>query len=277
MRPLLALNWKLHKGPREAARWASDLLERLPRDATADLAVLAPFVSLPAVAEAVAGSGVAVGAQDVSAFEKGAYTGEVSAAMLAEIGCRYAVIGHSERRAYHFETSETTGLKVKAAQAAGLTPILCVGEALETLEYGNAEAHTVEQLRVALRDADARGEDDLVVAYEPIWAIGTGRTATPDDAEQMGTAIRAYLEERYGTATGRAIRVLYGGSVKPDNIAALCARANVDGALVGGASLDLESVVNLLAALSSLPAAGRRGGRGGVYPAGPRRAITRRA
>ena len=247
MRPLLALNWKLHKGPREAARWANELLERLPPNAAADLAVLAPYVSLPAVAEALAGSGVAVGAQDVSAFEKGAYTGEVSAAMLKEVGCRYAVIGHSERRAYHGETSETTGLKVKAAQAAGLTPILCVGEALETREAGNAEAHTVEQLRVALRDVDARGEDDLVVAYEPIWAIGTGRTATPDDAEQMGTAIRAYLEERYGD-TGRALRVLYGGSVKPDNIAALCARSNVDGALVGGASLTAAQFVPIIEA-----------------------------
>lgn len=249
MKPLLALNWKLQKGPAEALNWSKALLEKLPSSLPADLAIMSPTISLHAVSGVLLGSKVAFGAQDVSAQSKGAFTGETAAAWLLELGCKFAVIGHSERREYHGETDAIANAKVKAAQAVGLTPILCVGEKLEVREAGNAESHTVGQLEVALDGVEVTGDDSLVIAYEPIWAIGTGKTATPDDAENMGNAIRAFLDGKYGSKSAH-IRILYGGSVKPDNIKALCARSNVDGALVGGAALELDSVLGMLNALA---------------------------
>ena len=250
LRPLLALNWKLQKGPAEAHAWVQDLLKRLPEQRGADLVVLAPFVSLPGVAEVLKGAPVAFGSQDVSAESKGAFTGEVAAAWLKELGCAYAVIGHSERREYHGESDDMAGRKVLAAQQNGVTPILCVGERLPAREAGEAVASTIAQLERALASVPVTSLDSLVVAYEPIWAIGTGRTATPDDAEEMGVAIRGFLQHKYGNNVAALVRLLYGGSVKPDNIAALCDRQDVDGALVGGASLELDSTLAMLAALS---------------------------
>jgi triosephosphate isomerase len=249
MKPLLALNWKLHKGPRETFEWSRALLDGLPEEWNADLAVMAPFVSLQSAQNALSGSGVAWGAQDVSAHAKGAYTGETAAAWLAELHCKYVVIGHSERREYHFETDAVTNQKVKAAQAAHVTPILCVGEKLEVREAGAQVAHTLGQLEVGLEGVEVADPASLVIAYEPIWAIGTGKTATPDDAEAMGNAMRGFLDQQYGQETSAKIRLLYGGSVKPDNIRALCRRANVNGALVGGASLEVTGVVAMLEAL----------------------------
>jgi triosephosphate isomerase (TIM) len=249
MKPLLALNWKLQKGPKEALEWSKGLLEQMPPTANADLAIMAPFVSLPAVSGVLHGSSVAFGSQDISAESKGAFTGETAAAWLVELGCTYAVIGHSERRQYHGETDAIANRKVKAAQAAGLVPILCVGEKLETRESGEAVTYTLAQLDVALNDIEVHDAKSLVIAYEPIWAIGTGKTATPDDAEEMGRAMRGYLIGKYGPERAAMIRLLYGGSVKPDNIKALCSREDVDGALVGGASLELESVLGMLHAL----------------------------
>ena len=250
MKPLLALNWKLQKGPKEASEWCRALVGRLPSPLPADLAVMAPAVSLPAVQAALTGSSVTWGAQDVSAEAKGAFTGEIAASMLSEVGCAYAVIGHSERRAYHGETDETVNRKVKAAQAAGLIPIVCVGEKLEARESGQAEEVTLGQLERALEGIELSSPNSFVVAYEPVWAIGTGKTATPLDAEAMGKEMRAFLEHKYGQGRASTVRLLYGGSVKPDNIAALCSRSDVNGALVGGASLDLESVLGMLAALN---------------------------
>jgi triosephosphate isomerase len=189
------------------------------------------------------------GSQDVSAEARGAFTGEIAAAWLKELGCTYAVIGHSERRQYHAETDAMAGRKVKAAQAAGLIPILCVGEKLETREAGDAVPYTLSQLDTALEGVEVTSPASLVIAYEPIWAIGTGKTATPDDAEEMGHAMRGFLAEKYGAETAALIRLLYGGSVKPDNIKALCSRTDVDGALVGGASLELDSILGMLNAL----------------------------
>jgi triosephosphate isomerase (TIM) len=249
MKPLLALNWKLQKGPAEALAWSKALLEKLPSTLPADLAIMSPTISLHAVSGVLLGSKVFFGSQDVSAQSKGAFTGETAAAWLLELGCKFVVIGHSERREYHSETDIIANAKVKATQATGLTPILCVGEKLEVREAGNAESYTVGQLEVALNGVDVNSDDSLVIAYEPIWAIGTGKTATPDDAENMGNAIRAFLDAKYGAASVH-IRILYGGSVKPDNIKALCARNNVDGALVGGASLELDSVLGMLTALA---------------------------
>lgn len=250
MKPLLALNWKLQKGPKEALEWSRALLGKLPATLNADLAIMAPFVSLPAVSSVLSGSRVAFGAQDVSAESRGAFTGETAAAWLAELGCGYAVIGHSERRQYHGETDEITNRKLKATQAAGLVPILCVGEKLETREAGDAVPYTLTQLDVGLEGIEVEDARSLVIAYEPIWAIGTGKTATPDDAEEMGRAMRGFLIGKYGPEKAAVIRLLYGGSVKPDNIEALCSREDVDGALVGGASLELESVLGMLNGLA---------------------------
>jgi triosephosphate isomerase len=249
MKPLLALNWKLHKGPKEASDWATSLLKKLPSSLPADLTIMAPFVSLPAISSALNSSSVTWGSQDVSAEARGAFTGEIAAAWLKELGCTYAVIGHSERRQYHAETDAMAGRKVKAAKAAGLTPILCVGEKLETREAGDAVPYTLSQLDTALEGVEVTSPASLVIAYEPIWAIGTGKTATPDDAEEMGHAMRGFLAEKYGAETAGLIRLLYGGSVKPDNIKALCGRTDVDGALVGGASLELDSILGMLNAL----------------------------
>jgi triosephosphate isomerase (TIM) len=249
MKPLLALNWKLHKGPRETFEWSRALLEQLPDELPADLAVMAPAVSLQSAQNALSSSSVKWGAQDVSAHTKGAYTGETAPQWLAELHCEYAVIGHSERREYHGETDTVANQKVKATQAARVTPILCVGEKLEVREAGNQIAFTLGQLEVALEGVEIENHESLVIAYEPIWAIGTGKTATPDDAEAMGIAMRGFLERKYGADNAAMVRLLYGGSVKPDNIRALCDRKDVDGALVGGASLEIESVLKMLEAL----------------------------
>ena len=254
MKPLLALNWKLQKGPHEATEWAKALLEKLSENPTAnagaDLAIMAPAISLHALSHALKGSSVTWGGQDVSAESKGAFTGEISAAMLKEVGCKYAVIGHSERREYHGETDANVNRKAKAAIAAGLIPIICVGEKLDVREAGNAETYTLAQLEVALEGIELSGPDSFVIAYEPIWAIGTGKTATPLDAEAMAKEMRAYLEHKYGLGRASVVKLLYGGSVKPDNIKALMNAKEVNGALVGGASLELDSVLGMLAGLN---------------------------
>jgi triosephosphate isomerase (TIM) len=249
MKPLLALNWKLQKGPKESTEWAKALLEKLPASMGADLAIMAPAISLQALSNVLAGSSVTWGGQDVSAEAKGAFTGETSAAMLREVGCTYAVIGHSERREYHAETDATVNRKAKAAIASGLIPIICVGEKLELREAGKAETHTLGQLEVALEGIELTNPDSFVIAYEPIWAIGTGKTATPQDAETMGNAIRGFLSQKYGSGPASSLKLLYGGSVKPDNIKALMACKDVDGALVGGASLEIDSVLGMLGGL----------------------------
>ena len=242
MKTLLALNWKMNKTPSEARAWAEDLAERLsPGDA--ELAVMAPAIALPALAAHLP-AGVSVGAQDLSAYESGAYTGEISAAMLVDVGTRYAVVGHSERREYHGESDATVAAKARQAQQNGITPIVCVGEGLDVRERGEQVPYTLAQLAGSLEGVG----EDVVVAYEPVWAIGTGKTATADDAEELASAIRGALKERYGNAA-EEVRVLYGGSVKPDNIAAICAKPNVNGALVGGASLKVPDVLGMNDAL----------------------------
>jgi triosephosphate isomerase len=239
---LLALNWKMNKTPGEARAWAEELSGKLEPGAT-ELAVMAPAVALPALAAHLP-PGVAVGAQDVSPHEAGAYTGEISAAMLVDVGARYVVVGHSERREYHGETDADVAAKARQAQANGLTPIVCLGEGLDVREKGEQVPYTLAQLSGSL---DGVGPE-VVVAYEPVWAIGTGKTATADDAEELAAAIRTALRERYGSEAER-VRILYGGSVKPDNIASICAQPNVNGALVGGASLKVPDVIGMVDAL----------------------------
>lgn len=247
-RTLLALNWKMNKTPTEAGAWAKRLQEEMPQT-DAELAVLAPAVSLPLVGAELYGSGARLGAQDVSAHASGAYTGEISAAMLADVGVTYVVVGHSERREYHAESDDVVAAKARAALAAGLRPIVCVGERLPERESGTHVQTTLAQLRGSLSGVSFTDPESLVVAYEPVWAIGTGRTATSADAEEMAMAVRGLLRELY-PEQAEHIRVLYGGSVKPDNIGEIMGGANVNGALVGGASLELASVLGMLGALS---------------------------
>ncbi|MDX2004477.1 MAG: triose-phosphate isomerase [Meiothermus sp.] len=245
---LVAGNWKMYKTPSEAKSWFRDLLDKMPATA-AEAALMVNFVSLPIASEVLEGNGVYWGAQDVSGHTEGAYTGEVSAKMLADLACKYTVVGHSERRSYHGESDALVAQKIKRLNEVGIIPILCVGEPLEIREAGTHVEYTLKQLAGSLEGIAPDSADKLVVAYEPVWAIGTGKTATPDDAEAMHREIRAWLAQRYDLGFANSVRILYGGSVKPDNAAALFGQPNIDGGLVGGASLKLDDYVKLLEAV----------------------------
>lgn len=231
-RKLIAGNWKMH-GLSADLSWVDTFRAASP-DTKADLLVCPPATLLSAFSKACAGSAIATGGQDCAAADEGAYTGDVSAKMIADAGGAYVIVGHSERRAGHGESDVEVRAKAEAALAAGLIPVICVGESLEEREAGQAEAVVTNQLRASLPDA-AQAET-VVIAYEPVWAIGTGRSASPEDAEAMHRAIRAAFP-----GEGGALRILYGGSVKPDNAGDLLSREEIDGALVGGASLDPDS------------------------------------
>jgi triosephosphate isomerase (TIM) len=248
---LLAGNWKMNLDHLEAISAVQKLAWAL-RDAKVDaeaceVVVLPPFTDIRSVQTLIQGDKLAIGygAQDLSAHDEGAFTGEVSGRFLSKLGCTYAVIGHSERREHHGETDELVRAKVAAALRHELTPLLCVGESLETREAGTHVETVLDQLAAALDGFSAEELTSLVVAYEPVWAIGTGKTATADDAAEMCTAIREKLAELAGAPVAESTRVLYGGSVKVDNVAEIVARSDVDGALVGGASLDPEGFAAL--------------------------------
>ncbi|WP_425147011.1 triose-phosphate isomerase [Deinococcus sp.] len=245
--PLLALNWKMNKTPSEATAWAGDLKARLHLGA-AEVAIMAPAIDLQALAWFLKDTGVTLGGQDVSQHESGAYTGEISAGMLRDVGTKYAVVGHSERREYHAESSQIVAAKARAALSAGLIPIICVGEGLEVRERGEHVAYTLDMLRDSLAGITINSAEQLVIAYEPVWAIGTGKTATALDAEELCAAIRGALTGLLGDV-GTNVKVLYGGSVKESNIAEICGQPNVNGALVGGASLEVQGVLDMVAAL----------------------------
>jgi len=243
-RPFMAGNWKMNLNHLEAIALVQKLAFSLTEQQLTDVevAVLPPFTDLRSVQTAVDGDKVRIsyGAQDLSQHSNGAYTGEISGSMLAKLGCTYVLVGHSERREHHHEDDQLVNAKAKAAFAAGLTPIMCVGEGLEIREGCGHVAHCTNQLDAGLAGLTADQLKQLVIAYEPVWAIGSGRTATPEDAQEVCAAIRARLTERYGAEVGAAVRIQYGGSVKASNIAAIMAQPDVDGALVGGASLDAE-------------------------------------
>jgi triosephosphate isomerase (TIM) len=245
--PLMAGNWKMTLNHLEAIALVQKLAFSLnDKDLDAvEVAVLPPYTDIRSVQTLIDGDKyrLSYGAQDVSAYEKGAYTGEVSASMLAKLGCTYVVIGHSERRQYHHEDDALVNAKVKQAVAHDLTPILCIGESLEVRHADNHVEHTVGQLGGALRDVTAAQARSLVVAYEPVWAIGTGEVATPDDAQEVCAAIRTKLAELYSGDLADGIRILYGGSVKASNAPGIMDQIDVDGALVGGASIDAEEFV----------------------------------
>jgi triosephosphate isomerase len=240
--PLMAGNWKMNLNHLEAIGLVQKLafsLSDADHDAV-ECVVLPPFVDLRGVQTLVDGDKLRIryGAQDLSPYDAGAHTGDISGAMLAKLSCTYVVIGHSERRTDHAESDEVVRSKVQAAGRHGLVPILCVGEGLEVRQAGEHVAHCVAQLKAALVDVPEAVLATLVVAYEPIWAIGTGEVATPEDAQEVCAALRATLAEIAGSAVAQGIRVLYGGSVKSSNVVAIMAQPDVDGALVGGASLE---------------------------------------
>ena len=245
-RPFLAANWKMHKTVGEAVAFARELLPRV-KSARAEIAVAPPFTALAALGEALAGSNVALAAQNVHPEPKGAFTGEIAPGMLADVGCTWAIVGHSERRALFGESDAFIARKVAALFAAGLRPILCVGETLDEREAGRTFAVLEAQLSGSLAELPAERAAELVIAYEPVWAIGTGRTATPETAQEAHAWIRGWLRARYPAAAD-AIRIQYGGSVKPENAAELLAQPDVDGALVGGASLEPESFARIVLA-----------------------------
>ena len=235
---LVVGNWKMHGSRPANAELLSGLLAARPF--TTDVAVCVPFVYLPDTALALAASDIRWGAQDVSSHEQGAFTGEVSAAMLAECGCRFTLVGHSERRAYHAESDLLVAEKAQAALGKGITPIVCVGETLAERDAGATEAVVKRQLSAVIHRL-AHCASEIVVAYEPVWAIGTGRTASPAQSQAVHAVLRAQLQA--ATGHGDRMRILYGGSVKPDNAAALFAQPDIDGGLIGGASLKAADFV----------------------------------
>ncbi|HEU4663035.1 MAG TPA: triose-phosphate isomerase [Dokdonella sp.] len=248
-RPLVAGNWKMHGSRAMAGDLVDHIASALP--AHVDVAVLPPFPYLDGLIAARHGSGIAFGAQDLSEHAQGAYTGEVSGAMLHDIGCTYVLVGHSERRQYHAESDAGVAAKFVAAQAAGLVPILCVGETLAEREGGATEAVVARQLEAALAAAGIAAFARAVVAYEPVWAIGTGRTATPEQAQAVHAFIRGTFRKQDATIAN-SLRLLYGGSVKPANAAELFGQPDVDGGLIGGASLVAADFLAICAAAANV-------------------------
>ena len=249
----MAGNWKMYKTAAQTSEFFAQFSPAVAASTHAEIVICAPFVNLPAAVEAARSTSpsisIGIGAQDVFWLKEGAYTGEVSAPMLAAIGCRWVIVGHSERRQYFGETDETVFKKTVAALEEGLTPIVCVGERLEEREAGDTESVLSRQFQGGIQGLDAQQFSRIVVAYEPVWAIGTGKTATPEMAEAAHAFLRSRIEAHFGSAAAAACRILYGGSVKPDNIRGLMAQPDIDGALVGGASLvpaSFAAIVNYL-------------------------------
>ena len=246
-RPIVAGNWKMHGTLEQAAALARRVAGELGTGSRAEVVLCPPFTALSTVVESVAGSGLAVGGQDLHWEREGAFTGEVSAEMLRDAGCRYVIVGHSERRRDCGESDEIVARKAQAALASGLTPIVCVGETLEERERGRTEEVLRSQVESGLAHvAERLGE--VVVAYEPVWAIGTGRTATADQAQEAQAFIRGLVATLVGEAVAGGVRIQYGGSVRPENAAELFARPDVDGGLIGGASLDAAAFVAIVRA-----------------------------
>tara|TARA_B100001093_G_scaffold504362_1_gene560100 strand:- start:511 stop:1272 length:762 start_codon:yes stop_codon:yes gene_type:complete len=249
-RPFIAGNWKMNLGVEAAGILATNLAKACKDIRDVDIAVAPTEVCLTTVIQALSESGIHVASQNHYPAVKGAYTGEVSPVMLREAGCAYALVGHSERRTLFGETNTQVQQKVLAAFDAGLLPILCIGETLDEREAGNAESVVQEQLLTAIQSLDAAQVSSITIAYEPVWAIGTGKTASPAEAQSMHAFIRGLLRERYPSFVAEDIRIQYGGSVKPHNAQELLSQPDIDGALVGGASLTVDSFVGILTAVS---------------------------
>ena len=235
-KPIIAGNWKMNMTPSQAKELVTELIP-LVKDAACDVVVCPPYVDIALVAELVKGTNIQVGAQNIHWAEKGAFTGEISAAMLKEAGAAYAIIGHSERRQYFGETDETVNSRTKAALAAGIVPIICVGESLAQRENGETDAVVSGQVKADLEGIPGEAVAGLVIAYEPIWAFGTGKTATDEQANETIGLIRKTIASLYGQAVADQVRIQYGGSMNPKNVKGLMAQPEIDGGLIGGASL----------------------------------------
>jgi triosephosphate isomerase len=247
-RQLIAGNWKMHKTAHETVAHVSELRRMLRDTRHIDIVIVPPFTALHAAVDKARDSNIAVGAQNLHWERDGAFTGEVSAAMIRETGAEYVIVGHSERRTLFGETNQSVNKKMAAALAADLAPIVCIGETLQQRDANQTHAVLDEQLRDGLDGFTADQLRDAVIAYEPVWAIGTGRNATPDQAQDAHAHIRGRLRQWFGADFAEQCRILYGGSVKPDNIQSLVSQPDVDGALVGGASLDVKGFADIVLA-----------------------------
>lgn len=247
-RPFVAGNWKMNTDRASGVSLAKEIATEIGANSAVEVAVAPPFVYLPAISEAIAGSGVGLAAQNAHFEDQGAFTGEVAPGMLADVGCDYVILGHSERRQIFGETDELINKKLAAVIQQGLKVILCLGETLEERDGNETELVLERQLSGGLAGRSAEELKDLVIAYEPVWAIGTGRNATPEQAQSAHAFIRGWLSNQIGARIGESTRIQYGGSVKPENAAELLSQADVDGALVGGASLKAESFLAIIRA-----------------------------
>jgi len=245
---LIAANWKMYKTPEQARSFVVAFRPLVPGSSRVEIVLCPPFVGLPAVVEAVQGTRIGIGGQNMFWEKEGAYTGEISAQMLKATGCSHVIIGHSERRQYFGETDDTVNRKLKAALSAELQPIVCVGELLEEREAGLTEEVLTRQCNIAFSEISGIEAAPLIVAYEPVWAIGTGKTATPEMAAEAHRLVREQAAKAFGDEPAANLRILYGGSVKPENAKALMSQIEIDGALVGGASLDPHSFAKIVAA-----------------------------
>ena len=244
--PIIVANWKLHKTIAEARQFVAALAQQCPAPGTLDVVIAAPFTALAALQDQLRATPFHLAAQDLFWENSGAYTGEISAPMLVDVGCTYVIIGHSERRQYFGETDETVAKKVAAALQAGLRPIVCIGESLAQRQAGETLAVLERQVQHGLAACPSAAMSEVVLAYEPLWAIGTGVTATPSQAQEVHGFLRTLLTQVWGESVARPVRIQYGGSVRPENIAALMAEPDIDGALVGGASLDATAFAQIL-------------------------------
>jgi triosephosphate isomerase len=244
--PVIAGNWKMHKTVPEALELVRGIMSGCANRPDVEVILGPPFTALHAVREAIRGAGIGLAAQNMHHEPKGAFTGEVSAPMLVDAGCTHVIIGHSERRQYFCETDESVNRKLAAALASGLVPIMCIGETLKEREGGETFTVIEGQLARGLKDIGPEPAVGIILAYEPVWAIGTGKTATPQQAQEVHAFIRNWLGHRFGEGVSSAIRIQYGGSVKPDNVSELMAEEDIDGALVGGACLTADSFTALV-------------------------------
>ncbi len=245
-KPIIGGNWKMNKTVGDAVQTVQDLRKRIGGVEGVEVVVFPPFTVLGPVEKVLKGTSIGLGAQNMYWETEGPYTGETSAPMLVDLGCRYVILGHSERRQYFGETDERINRKIKSALTFGLTPVVCVGETLKQREEGSFKRIVENQLELCLKDIDSQGADRIVIAYEPVWAIGTGLTASPQQAEEMHSLVRKLLAKIFGKDLADSIRVQYGGSAKPENIGELMREPDIDGALVGGASLDASSFAKIV-------------------------------
>ncbi len=245
-KPIVVGNWKMNKTPEEAVQLVAELKPLVAGIEAVEIGICPPFVCLTEASKLLKGTNIGLGAQNMYWEPEGAYTGEISAEMLVTSGCRYVILGHSERRAYFGETNATVHKRLEAALQSGLSPIVCVGETLEQREAGKAEEVVADHLRGAYEGISATDAQKTVIAYEPVWAIGTGLTATPDQAQEMHAFIRKILTELYGDSVAEGVRIQYGGSMKPGNAKELLAQKDIDGGLIGGAALQAESFTGII-------------------------------